>query len=555
MRFMWIFTTILTMQNALYVNKRGQGLKIVPVDEIDQGVTSLNLAHNQISSLEAYQFQNYELRHTLDLSHNDISKISHSAFLGLNALARLWLSSNKLTGMPYLGYIANNIKWIYLHNNPNIKTLNFSHLQMNNLIYLNLQNTGLTSMPISLLNAPELKEMNIQSNKIEFLPDGCFEKFTKLEKLYISRNNIQTFDPITLGLSSSLENLRAEGNDLSNLTEGSFKNLTGLKQLYLQDNSLTEFNVTGLTDGRGFPHLTHLYLSGNKLNILPSTEQVSDSLQYLSVASMAVGSVSADYFDDLNQLIRLDLQDNELENFPHFSKNMTKLQYLYLHGNKITFVDYHLFKKLPFLRILHLQNNKLQHFEIPRPGIKSLESLQLGYNKLQEFPNITSSIKSIKYLHIENNNIKEISMKTIYGSSIPEERAENMLQLYMHSNDITGYEIDDDIWHTMPNLQELQIYAMNLKAFPNLHPLEKLTKLWAHRNSFQSMGLLKNLKAIKGLSLLNLSQNNLSSIVNFVQLAEMVTSSELTVYLQHNNLYCNVDIFWMKYMDRYPQCY
>ena len=553
MCFMWIFTTILSLQNALCVNKRRQGLKIVPVGDIDQGATNLDLSFNQISSLEAYQFENYALLQALDLSHNNIANVNDTAFHGLNALQKLWLNNNKLTGMPYLGYIANNIKWLYLHNNPNIKTVNFSHLQMNNLAHLNVEKTGLISMPISLSNAPEIIGLNLQKNTIDFIPQRYFEPFKKLRKLYISCNNILNFNPITLGLSSTLQNLYAEENGLSNLTEGSFKNLTGLKQLNLRSNSLMELNVMGLTDGQGFPHLTSLYLSRNKLNTLPSAEQVSDSLHYLLAASMAIGSISAEYFDNLDQLIQLELQYTGLRSFPQFNKNMTKLLNLYLHGNKITFIDRLLFANLPVLRILNLQSNKLSHFEIPHPGIKSLESLYLGHNELQEFRNITSSIKSIKYLYIQNNNIKEISMKTIYGSSIQQESAENMVYLYMHRNGITGHEIDNNIWHTMPNLQELQIYAMNLKTFPNIHLLEKLTRLWAHKNSFQSTGLLKNLKAMKRLSLLNLSQNNLSSVVNFVQLAETVTSSELTVYLQHNNIDCNVDICWMKYMDRYPQ--
>ena len=421
---------------------------------------------------------------------------------------------------------------------------------MPNLIYLNLQNTGLTSMPISFSNAPELTDLNIQSNNIEYIPNGYFEPFKKLKNLYISRNNIEDFDPVALSLSGTLQNLWAESIGLSNLTQSSFKNLTSLKQLFLRYNSLKEFNVTGLTDGRGFPNIIHLYLSQNKLNRLPSTEQNWLSLQYLSVASMTIGNIPTDYFDNLDQLIRLELQHTGTQSFPQFNRNMTKLTYLYLQGNKITYVDSHLFRHLPLLNTLHLQNNQLQHFDILHPEIRYLEYLYLGHNELQEFPNIMSSIKNIKHLHIQNNHIKEISMKTIYGSSITDAKAENMVKLYMQFNEMDGHEIDHNIWLTMPKLQELQIHSMNLRVFPDLHPLEELTKLWARGNSFQSMGSLNNFKNIKKLSFLDLNQNNLSSIVNFVELAEAVSSSELTVYLKHNNIYCNVDICWMKYMER-----
>ena len=169
-------------------------------------VTSLYLHGNKISTL-GYQFQNYESLQTLDLSFNDISNVHYSALHGLSGLTRLHLNDNELTEMPYLGHIANNIERIYLYNNPNIKTVNFSQLQMPNLIYLNLQNTGLTSMPISFSNAPELTDLNIQSNNIEYIPNGYFEPFKKLKKLYISRNNIEDFDPVALSLSGTLQNL------------------------------------------------------------------------------------------------------------------------------------------------------------------------------------------------------------------------------------------------------------------------------------------------------------------------------------------------------------
>ena len=275
--------------------------------------------------------------------------------------------------MPYLGHIANNVEWIYLYNNPNIKTMNFSQLQMPNLIYLNLQNTGRTCMPISLSNEPNIITLDIQSNKIECIPEKYFETFKNLEKLYISRNNIQDFNPAALSLSGTLQTLWAESIGLSNLTQSSFRNLTNLKQLRLRFSSLKEFNVMSLTDGPGFPHLTHLYLSQNKLDKLPSTERISDSLQYLVVASITIDNISADYFDNLDQLIRLELQHTGIQSFPQFNRNMTKLTHLYLQSNKITYVDSYLFRHLPLLSILHLQNNQLQHFEVPLPGIRSLE--------------------------------------------------------------------------------------------------------------------------------------------------------------------------------------
>ena len=117
--FDWTFSLALNILYACRLNYNGKKYTTVPIVNHSCDVTALYLHGNKISTLEAYQFQNYESLQTLDLSYNEISNVYDIAFHGLSALTRLYLHNNKLTGMPYLGYIENNIKWIHLHNNPN----------------------------------------------------------------------------------------------------------------------------------------------------------------------------------------------------------------------------------------------------------------------------------------------------------------------------------------------------------------------------------------------------------------------------------------------------
>ena len=472
------------------------------MDDIDQNVTDLSMNNNKILSLEAFQFQKFVSLMKLDLSYNDISNINETAFRGLHSLEVLLLNNNKLTKMPYLGDIANSIKTINLNGNTNIKTVNLSQVRMTMLIKLHLEKTGLTSMPVSISNAANLTKLDVRSNQISIIPERYFKPLAKLRSLWIS------------------------------------------------NNSLTDFNVTYLTDGRGFPHLTQLRLSRNNLTIMPSTDQISNSLKYLRVASMSFGNITEDYFNNLRELIMLDLNEIDIHIFPQFNRNMSQLETLYLKRNKITYVAPNHFEHLPVLKTLQLHGNQLKYFEIPYPGLRCLENLYLGWNKLQKFPNITSSIKYMKHLHIQGNAIKEISMKTVYGDTHPDVTADSMVEFFTGYNEMDRHSIDDCLWSTMQNLEEVHIEKMDLNIFPNIQMLPKLTTLWAQRNSFQTMGSTSNLENSKTLTYINLTETDLSSVVNFVKLAETATSSQLTVSLQENNLNCSVGICWMKYMKR-----
>ena len=75
-------------------------------------------------------------------------------------------------------------------------------------------------------------------------------------------------------------------------------------------------------------------------------------------------------------------------------------------------------------------------------------------------------------------------MKTVYGGAHPDVTADSMVEFYTGYNKMDGHNIDDNLWPTMQNLQEIHIEWMNLKIFPNLQMLPQLTTLWAQGNFF-----------------------------------------------------------------------
>ena len=314
---MWTFVGILSSQHALQIKKNWKELTAIPVDDIDQNVTDLSMNNNKILSLEAYQFKKFVFLTKLDLSYNVISNINETAFHGLHSLEELLLNNNKLAKMPYLGDIANSIKTINLNGNTNLKTVTLSHVRMTMLTKLHLEKTGLILKPISISNAANLTKLDVRNNQISIIPEGYFKPLAKLRALWIS------------------------------------------------DNSLTDFNVTYITDGRGFPHLTQLRLSKNKLTMMPWTDQMLNFLKDLRVSSMSFGKITEDYFNNLIELVTLDLNEIDIHIFPQFKRNMSQLETLYLKRNKITYVAPNHFEHLPLLKLFSFMAINLTILKYP----------------------------------------------------------------------------------------------------------------------------------------------------------------------------------------------
>ena len=187
------------------------------------------------------------------------------------------------------------------------------------------------------------------------------------------------------------------------------------------------------------------------------------------------------------------LTGTNLKEVTIFEANETKLSHLYLDNNQIVNVSDNYFENLPFLRYLNVNTSQLKYFSIPTPGLSELQELQLANNQLQEFPDIKFSIKTIRALNVGKNKIRNISMESVYRSSKPNITAEVLTHLYLYDNKMDGGKIDDRLWSTMSNVQQLQIQNMGLQIFPDLQALKKIRWLVAYNNDFTSIGnILKN---------------------------------------------------------------
>lgn len=263
-----------------------------PIGKSPYALTTLDISHAKLSSLDDLALSQMFTLRTLKLDHNKFPTIPES--LGeLQLLETLSCADNNLTTLP------NSIG------------------RLQRLEHLDVHNNNLTELPVSLWNCASLTVVNVTSNLLStwhnapptapVMPPADIlsaivvqqqtserkastTSFTtrlpplaySLEKLYMGENNFtdEVLHPLTV--LRELRVLNLSFNDLQELPVAFFKNFSKLEELYLSGNKLASLPSEDL------PRLTKLrvlYLNGNKLQTLPHELGKVMSLTVLDVGS------------------------------------------------------------------------------------------------------------------------------------------------------------------------------------------------------------------------------------------------------------------------------
>ena len=112
------------------------------------------------------------------------------------------------------------------------------------LTSLEIHNTPLTEVPISVCRLPNLVALNLDRNRLSRLPDNCFTDMADLRKLSASYNNITA------------------------LQDGLFDGLRNLEHIFLNWNQISTIGPEVFTEQSGLINLTLVSLSYNCLTTL-----------------------------------------------------------------------------------------------------------------------------------------------------------------------------------------------------------------------------------------------------------------------------------------------
>ena len=223
---------------------------------------------------------------------------------------------------------------------------------------IQLYDQGITSLlSRDFSGLVNLRELGVDGNSLQTLPEGVFAGLGELNNLYLSDNQLQVLRTDVFAGLSKLSRLELNDNDLRALPEGVFAGLGGL---------------------------TRLFLYANRLQVLP-----------------------ADVFAGLGKLSFLELSDNDLRALPEgVFAGLGELTHLYLRDNQLQVLPADVFAGLGELEVLYLNNNP-RLSKLP-PGLFSdlgkLEYLSLHGNGLSELPpGIFAGLSNLKGLRLDDN--------------------------------------------------------------------------------------------------------------------------------------------------------
>ncbi|XP_076934393.1 receptor-like protein 7 [Bidens hawaiensis] len=410
---------------------------------------------------------------------------------------------------------------------------------LTHLTYLNLSNTYFEGqVPIEISLITRLVTLDLSSSRPDTLylqnPDlkMLIQNLTELRHLYLDNVNIVTHDwsGVISSLLPNLQVLSLKSCNLSrSLEDSSLAKLKHLSVIILDGNtfssgipesfadlqnitvlSLQGCNLSGLLPYKIFqvPTINTIDLSMNVVLEGPLPDSMGAvELQNLILSGTRVGGKLPDSIGSLKALSRIELRVCEFNGpIPESMQNLTRLQVLDLSFNQLTGSTPSFQSSKNHLVWVGLNQNKLTG-GIPSfewEGLDKLEYLDLANNSLTgSFPDAFLTLKSLEHLDLSYNSFSGPLPGFIFKLAA-------ISSLELSTNKFTG-RVN---LHMFANLKELSVLdlsynnlTVSVEANNRFSSLSKLNKLKLASCKMQQIPDLKNLS---GLSMLDLSDNQLS---------------------------------------------
>ncbi|XP_058855763.1 extracellular matrix protein 2-like isoform X1 [Acipenser ruthenus] len=312
---------------------------------------------------------------------------------------------------------------------------------------------------------------------IPSLPPGCV-----ISDITLSCNNakLTSIPPL---VDPQLKILNLEGNSITTIPAAAFNGIPNLERIDLGKNKITSAGI----DPQAFTNLkrlTRLYMDANMLAQIP--QALPPTLEELRINENVLQIIDEDHFQDLNNLVTLELEGNILSEgtvSPSAFKPLTRLSYLrlgrnhfrtipqglpelleelYLENNLIEEISEAAFNNTRNLNIISLRHNKLDESRLaPQAWInhENLESIDLSHNQLYHVPSFLP--KSLLHLVLVGNPIERIP-GFVFAHMEP-----GIEYLYLSFNKLTNDGIDPvSFFGAFHSLIELFLDHNELTAVP-----------------------------------------------------------------------------------------
>lgn len=291
-------------------------------------LTYLDMAGNNLKTLQSYVFTHLNNLSTLDIAHNTINTMEKHAFHGLSNLLQLELSYNNILHLDAdIFQPLSRLQTIRLNNNriqvidkelfQNNIHLKWAYFASNEIIIVDpnsFTHCHLTSLDLGFNNLTEVDASTSKYLKTLIVANNQLSTLTvplTVDEVYAANNQISSINSET----NELKRLYLSSNCFSNL-----RNLTNLKKLDFLDLSNNHLRNVQFSDLNGLSQLKELKLTLNKLSEINAND-VATNLPRLSVIELSTKHWPDTYIEKLKDELknrsidlgqdRADIPDND----------------------------------------------------------------------------------------------------------------------------------------------------------------------------------------------------------------------------------------------------
>lgn len=488
--------------NLLLLN----GNKLSRLSEMSFGRLSvleeLQLQDNRIDSIEPGTFQLLSRLTILNLKSNAIQTVNASTLIGLQNLINLDLSNNNISIVPVDAFQQlQALKTLNLANNQiqAIEVETISNLRnLENL--LDLSGNSLMSIPDYLFsNLSKLQRLYLSLNDIHFVNARTFNGLSSLSILSINNNSVQQLPVDLFQNTGNLTYLDLNGNSIHSIVPGTFDNCSKLVNIYLRDNKLDSISLRTFY---GLPALQQLFLDHNDISYLESaTFSNLPKISYIDLSFNNITGMDENAFVNISSLKTLLLDRNRLVSVPVDAlKWLPNLSTLSLKWNAIVSIADNTFSSLRYLKRLELAYNSLESLETNAfAGLATLTTLLLQNNSICYIqPGLFVSFLngSLGTLDLSSNCITDISGAFFFALG-------KLTALSLSDNNLT--EISRDAFVGLNSVTDIELDFNTISfidpfAFSNLNALSKLS-MFGNRIRPEALIAIGNLPKLKTLQL------------------------------------------------------
>jgi len=381
-------------------------------------------------SLNKFSQQILKLRNLeeIDLESSDNFDVSYaiSILAKLKNLKKLWISDIKISGFNRIA-------------------------DLKNLEELDLDNVGITALPVEISNLKRLREVNLEDNPQLNMIQVCdvLSKLETLKALWLGKNKLSTLPEEILELKT-LEDLWLDGNEFSEIP-APIKRLK-IKYVSFFDNKLTKLDLkTG-----DFGSLNNINLCYNHFKVFPAVEL--SLLPNLDTITMWYADVEyiPKQIAKIKKLKCLNLENNSISKLPAEMSKLKHLSVLELSENKLTTDGVKCVYKLRNLTKLDISKNKIIKISPEIGKLRVLRELDICENPIVEIPQSCSNLQ--KLTTVQLGYYKQFN----WAAAI-------------------------SVLGKLPNLNHVGLFKMNLAKMPDgFEKLRSVKEFWMNWNIFDA---------------------------------------------------------------------